>query len=162
MSERPNCRSTHACKAKTPGKHCPACSLSAKWRDPTFQAAHKRAVSEKFASDADYRARHSAAGARNITAWQRQNPEKVRALASANGRRARTPEVRKAISDAKMAWCPPRYRAEYRDLIKVKRLAGGEARRIIEAEIAAEPKRLIARITAEMHAKEARRKREAY
>lgn len=79
------------------------------------------------------------------------------ARASAVIRHAQAMSVEKALS-----WCPPAYRAAYRQLVRQTALPAAEARAIIQEQIATDARRQIRDITAQMDAKAAREKAMAY
>lgn len=54
--------------------------------------------------------------------------------------------VGRAVSETRLAWCPPEYRSAYRELTR-KMLGAGEAKRIIKEQIAADRKRAEANLS---------------
>jgi hypothetical protein len=103
-------------------------------------------------------------------AYREMLSEFGRELGAKNLRAAQSPEVRqraaKKIRAVHLAWCPPRF-WDLNAQMKRKAVPLDERKRIIAEEIAredpkAEARRIIDRITREMHDKRAREQREAY
>lgn len=63
-----------------------------------------------------------------LARFQRDHPERVR-------------EYCTRASHARLAWCPPEYRDEYRRLTRKKQIPAAEARHLIEEMIATHAKR---------------------
>lgn len=69
--------------------------------------------------------------------WMRENGERLGKILQSPEMRARTnsPECRarlgRAVSEARMKWCPEELRDEYRHLIRSKRMHSSEAKKII-------------------------------
>lgn len=109
---RPDCLKPVACIAKTPGKHCHKCMMTARNKSAKQREAAK---AEKL---------------KNPTL----TPEVIA--------RSRTPEARqKAIHNRRereMAWCPAEYRTLYSKLTRsgpAGRYSAGEARAMIEEAV---------------------------
>ena len=92
---------------------------------------------------------------RKIALAVRSNPERIAHLRIAMREKVQpqtcTPEAvarrdhaarGRAISAAKLAWCPPEHRAEYRHLVRYKALPGAVAKAIILDQIKADRARL--------------------
>jgi hypothetical protein len=108
---------------------------------------HRRKVSEgqkRRLQDPLFRARKQAILRRNQEAGlaKPEVREKIARIAKANVPLMFTPEAlkrkresearrRQSISDVRLAWCPLRYRDEYRKLVDSKRIPAAEAKRII-------------------------------
>ena len=166
MNDRPHCRAPESCVAKTPAKHCPACGLPAKWLDAGFREKRRLAFNKRLANDPELHRRHCQASAERLRQWRAQ-PE-ARPEANSRSRTniaiANTPEAiaertetvrRKAYAGI------PRHRwAECRKL--ACRMPAAEAKRIIRDDEAEQARRGVKRIEAEMHAKRAREKAQAY
>ncbi len=176
---RPNCRNPDACPAAKPTSHCRPCSAAALMRNPEVRKKHQAAIAAKFA-DPVKRAAHNEVARRNIAPWQsapgtidylRQRADEIRPLAwtpeAVAKNIAARPRAAAKRTQTMLSWCPPDKIEQYRFLTRSKHLLAEEARAIIEAEVArespeAEARRTIARITHEMHAKQAREKAQAY
>lgn len=176
---RPHCQSVDACAAKSATTHCKRCAAAALMRDPAIRARHKASIEAKFA-DPDKRAAHIEVATHNIRQFLdrpgtieflRERAEVIRPLSRLPEAVARRESRMKAAAEKRtrklLPWCPPDRLEQYRHLTRVKHLKPAEARAIIEDEIQraspeAEARRIIARITAEMEAKEARRRADAY
>lgn len=175
---RPHCQNPDACTAKKPTTHCRRCSVLRIAKDPEMEQRRLARVRELY-TDPEYRAAHCER-LREVN----QRPE-IREARKEHGRhiyatvlsrpdvRAKTmsPEARskagRTISERALAWCPPEKRAEYMRLLKWKHIPAAEARKMIEAELGIftpeeEGRRIVDRITIEMHMREARRKAQAY
>lgn len=115
---------------------------------PEFQAKRLAAVRKAF-ENPEHRAKMAKVVARNhakarlrpeFAQWLHEHGKHLQTILHSPEVRAkqRTPEHRakmgKAVSDARLSWCPPELRAEYRSLIKSKRMLMSEARPIIEAK----------------------------
>lgn len=149
------------------GRHCRHCSKQIGERsktglcnpcfnrdrnaDPEFMAARKAAIQRKFQDpahrekmrkamlrtvakmneDPAYRARLVERG-KHLAATALRSPQslaKIASLRAENGRKR---------SETVMAWCPPKYRDEYRFLTVSKRMKAADARQLILDKMAAE------------------------
>lgn len=154
MSARPSpsCAVSRACGLcaaaldwRNTSGYCRGCFFIARWQDPAFRAAHSEGLRRKYQADPVF-AEQARARARAAS----QSPAREAALARLHAREGwraglaamRTPEARakagKAISRARMAWCPPHLIDLYRHLIRTKRLRADEARAVVLAQDAAE------------------------
>lgn len=131
---------------RTRGELCYRCLQA----DPEFQARRLAGVRKTF-ENPEHRAKMARVVARNH-AKARLRPEFAEWL-SAHGKhlaqilqspeikaKMNTPEFReklgRAVSEARVGWCPPEFRDEYRSLIRSKRMASSKARAIIEEKVA--------------------------
>lgn len=135
MTDRPHCRTPGACIAKTTGKHCPPCGLSAKWRDPEFREKRARAFRDRLENDPDFRAAHCGRGASHLASWRADpgNRPGANARSRANLAKANTPEGiaerTEKVRELRLAGIPRHRWDEYRVL--ARRMPAAEARRII-------------------------------
>lgn len=166
MSERPNCKSPSACAARTAGKHCAPCSLSALHRDPEFRAKRGEAFRKKMAEDPEFRKRHVEASAARLMAWRAKPDTKVgqHEMSRRNLEKANSPEVVAARIRAKKeqayAGIPEARWTECRKL--AVRFGATEAKRIILEDEQAKARRAVAQVKADMIARREREKAMAY
>ncbi len=140
---RPHCLSPEACKAAKPTTHCRSCS-AARLRDDPEVKARRTASLRAALSDpaiAAKRVEHLRAYAKR----RKSDPAAIEILRE-NGRRwgpvnialTRGPESRakagRTHSDRALAWCPPAFRALYREL-RNKAGCAATARAVVEAEM---------------------------
>ena len=163
---RPYCKHIDACKAKTPGKHCPPCGLSAKWNDPDFRQKRRTAFRNKMATDPEFKAAHVSASDERLRRW-RANPASRVGLherSLANLAKANTPEAiaerNDLIRQQRLGWCPRHRLDEYRRL--ARKMSAPEARRLILESEAAEARRVIADFDRRQRERAARDKAQAY
>jgi hypothetical protein len=187
-----HCQKPAACEGRNPGKHCRRCWNHAMHNDPEIQARRlanmrARCATPEFRENvsAGMKARYTDPAAREKTsaALRRTFADPVKRAACIdraieNGRKSwpktQTPEA--AVKRAKtlrahhLAWCPPEYWNLNRQL-KVQGFKLAERKAIIAqqaehdspaAVAMREARDTIARITAEMDAKVAREKAQAY
>ena len=145
--ERQLCRNRDACAAKTAGKHCPPCTLSAKWADPEFREKRRQAYVARLQNDPEFRALHNRASADRLRQWRAQPGNKPGANdnSRANLAKANTPEGiaarREIVRTQRLGWCPPHRRDEYIRL--ARRMPAAEARRIILDDEQAQARRVV-------------------
>lgn len=146
-TDRPHCRTRNACKAQTPGKHCPGCSLSALHKDPAFREKRAQAFRDRLVSDPAFREKHNAASAARLAKWRKTDPGAtfMNANSHANLARANTPEGQLKRRASQLAGIPQDRWDEYTGL--ARRMPAAEARRIILADIAATERRRLAAMT---------------
>ncbi|KQX18393.1 hypothetical protein ASD39_20350 [Sphingomonas sp. Root50] len=135
--------------------------VRALYEDPEYRAAHIARLCEVNRRP-EIRASRVEHG-KHIHATVLSRPD-VRAKSQSPEARARAGRTR---SETVLSWCPPEKRAEYMRLVKWKHIPAAEARRMIEAELGIftpeeEGRRIVDRITIEMHMRDARRKVQAY
>jgi hypothetical protein len=177
-----HCQNPDACTAAKPTTHCRRCvimsvskspeaearriaGIRAKHADPEFRAAHAKRLAEsvaKASKDPAFIERRREHGRRQYENCLSRSDVRARNAA---------PEVRKAASRKtsakRLAWCPEDLREHYLYLLYTQHIRAAEARVMIEEMIEARSpeaaaRREVARITAELVAKEARRKAQAY
>jgi hypothetical protein len=70
---------------------------------------------------------------------QRETAEEREALRQRIMAATRTPEVRRRrsvmVTESRLGWCPPPFRADYRRMVDLKRFTAAEARALIEPQI---------------------------
>jgi hypothetical protein len=135
------CFKPDACVVKTPGKFCSSCRMKVMRADPAMEARRVAAFRDRMANDPEFRAKHNAASAERLTKWRatEAGASFTNANSLANLERANTPENTAkrihAIRSHKLGWCPEERWDEYRKL--ARNMPAAEARRIIEADLAA-------------------------
>jgi hypothetical protein len=164
-SMRPHCRYADTCRAKTPGKHCSPCTISALWKDPAFR--EKRRLAYKAAlADPEFRAKHNAASAARLAAWRATPDAKPGAdvRSRANLAIANRPENlerrNRAIRAQAYAGIPESRWGEVQAL--ARRMPAAEAKRIILEDERAKARREITATAEAMRARQAREKAQAY
>jgi hypothetical protein len=164
--------------AKNKSGLCRSCVAKRINSDPEAAARRKAGLRKYY----DERGGREAAAAR-IAAWNRNMPEEERQRRSAWGVRQyhtylNTPETRALSSgpdarrrariaqeEARLGWCPPELRDEYRRLTRSGQVAAAEARRMIEEMIPgtqAHAARIVANNMLGMRIKAEREKAQAY
>lgn len=134
------CLKPDACAVKNPGKFCSSCRMKALRADPEMEAKRVATFRARFA-DPDFKAKHCAASAERLAKWREtdEGAAFVKANGKANLVEANSPENTqkriRAIRAALMGWCPEDRWDEYRKM--ARSMPAPEARRIIEADIAA-------------------------
>lgn len=143
--DRPHCRDVSACKAKTPGKHCPPCTLASKWSDPDFREKRRAAFVNRLASDPEMRARHCARSAERLAKWRAETGGPRHEKQLANLELANAPEAiarrTAAIRARAYPGIPVERHAEVRAL--ARKVPAAEAKRIVLAEVEAIERRRI-------------------
>lgn len=149
-SMRPHCLQTDACAARTPGKHCKSCAVTARNKTPQMREVASRTARKHrvLAREEVQRAAHSPENivrreASRQNTWMAKDPA---------GRREHAIKMAKA----KVAWCPASYLPEYRRLVDRVHIRAADARKMIEQQIAQDAKREVADRLADMRAKHAR------
>lgn len=166
MTARPNCRTPGACIAKTAGKHCPPCSLAAKWRDPEFRAKRAQAFRDRLENDPDFRAAHCSRGGSHLAAWRADpaNRPGANERSRANLAKANTPEGiadrTEKVRDLRFAGIPRHRWDEYRAL--ARRMPAAEARRIVLDDEREQARRAVGERLAASQARHERQKAQAY
>lgn len=157
---------------------CKPCSARHLHADPQIVANRAAAIAEFCA-----RPEVVEENRRRIAAYMANMPEADREARRAHGHRlfkryldtpenralVTSPEIRAKVAarvtETRLGWCPPEWRAEYERLIRSKRLPAAEARAVIEAELKGtveHARREIASRELSARLREERRQREAY
>ena len=155
MTERlcAGCPRTISAKNKT--GRCRSCCARAITACPKARAKARASLIERM-RDPETRAQHVARSTAGIRRKMAEDPafaanrrEQGRrcglSLASHKAHPAGSPSRIRAgqsVSATRLAWCPPTYRDAYRGLIKRHGIKGAEARRMIEAQVAADRARM--------------------
>ena len=121
--------------------HCIPCGNRARWSDPAFRERQVAGIRHKHSTDpafvAALRERARAHGSNKDTLEQRSlrfKRDRIWILGNASqgaGSEARR-KASRAISETRMAWCPPELREAYRFLTLSKAFRAAEARTMIE------------------------------
>lgn len=140
--------------------YCRNCLIAKVNSSPELQARRKAAIRARSQDPAERR--RMAELMRRNSAKARQRPEHMEMLREHGRKQYRehlsTPETiakinavreetAEKIREARLGWCPPEKRESYRFLVRSKCYPAAEARAIIEAEIAAEKKRQLAKLS---------------
>jgi hypothetical protein len=177
LPARWHCRAPDACKAAKPTSHCRSCAGAAVWAKPGArerQAAGLRA----FFDDPERSAKHRASSAATFKdfrdrpgtlEWLRERMKEVHAIsqgpeAQAKLRASAAERGRKRTATV-LADIPPRYRDDYRRLVRDKGYTAAEGRAAIaelEAADRARARRAITDITNRQHARADREREQAY
>lgn len=175
-SMRPFCLNPDVCVAAKPTSHCRRCSIARANNDPAIKERRVAALRAKH-QEPEFRAAHAERSIKVLhEIWERRGPEWLKEQGRRIHAASKTPKARAAylasratvgrkISDARLAHIPAKYRDDYRHLVRCGAMSAAEAKASIMERVAydeAAPRREVERITAEMLAKEERRKREAY
>lgn len=150
----PDCRNPSACAGKKPGRNCRSC---ANWKivsNPAVVAKRANSLRKRL-EDPLMRQQWSRTTAQNRQAWlaDPENMEKAREAGRAHAERVLfRPEVRernqsaevraragRSVTNNLLAWCPPEYRDQYRQLQRT--MASAVARQLIEDQIKVDLKR---------------------
>jgi len=165
-SNRPHCRTPKACIAKTAGKHCPPCSLAAKWRDPEFREKRAKAFSDRLQNDPEFRAAHCGRGASHLASWRADPANKPGAneRSRANLAKANTPEGiaerTDKVRELRFAGIPRHRWDDYSVL--ARRMPAADARRIILDDEQVQARRAIERRLLTARDRAERQKAQAY
>lgn len=174
---RTGCRSQSDCKAVGPLSLCRGCKLAALRSDPAIEARRVAAVGSYHARPAVKRAlaeriaavREAIAGDPIQAERRREHGRRqFREFLSRPDVRARNmdPETRRRagakVAETRLAAIPLAYRAQYRVLIRSKRMLAAEARARIAEIIAEDARRAIAEFDRRQRERAERERREAY